>query len=136
MVTASPEEAMRRAVEDWKDFHNVECKNLATRLQAAVPRNVSPLRYIGGYEYEPWSQADPVGLVAEMKEIINSPQFARSTPGWAAALRHADPRFLWETLILDANADYAPLWSDQERAIVAGAIAETYARFAGENDVS
>ena len=67
-----------------------------------------------------------------MKAIINSEYFAQVTPGWDAALRHADPRFLWEALILDANAEYAPLWSDRERAIVARAIADTYARFARE----
>jgi hypothetical protein len=59
MVSRTPEEAMRQAMEEWKDFHNSECKRLATRLQAAVPRNVSPLQYIGGYEHEPWSRPDP-----------------------------------------------------------------------------
>jgi hypothetical protein len=132
MVSRTPQEAMRQAMEEWKDFHNSECKRLATRLHAAVPRNVSPLQYIGGYEHEPWSRPDPAGLVSEMKRIINHPEFAIPTPGWTAALRHGDPRFLWETLILDANADYAPLWSDRERAVVARAIADTYERFAAE----
>ena len=130
MARQTPEEAMRQAMEEWKDFHNSECKRLATRLQAAVPRNVSPLRYIGGYDHRPWSQADPQGLVVEMKKIINDPEFARPTPGWTAALRHADPRFLWEALILDANAAYASLWSNRERGVVARAIANTYERFA------
>ena len=126
------EAAMLHAMEAWKDFHNREAKKLRKRLQPAIPRNVSPLRYIGGYEHEPWSRADPSRLVAEMKAIINHEHFARASRGWDAALRNADPRFLWEALILNANAEYASLWSDRERAIVASAIAETYARFASE----
>jgi hypothetical protein len=69
-----------------------------------------------------------------MKKIINSPQFARASQGWDAALRHADPRFLWETLILDANAEYSSLWSNHERQLVVSAITETYARFASEDE--
>ena len=65
-----------------RNFHNSECKRLATRLQAADPRSVSPLRCIGGCDHEPWSQPDPEGLVAEMKRTINHPEFARPTPGW------------------------------------------------------
>src|SRR4051794_25589796 len=133
MLSRTPEEAMRQAMEEWKVFHNSECKRLTTRLQAAVPRNVSPLRYIGGYHHEPWSQPDPDGLVAEMKSIINHPVFGRPTPGWTAALRYGDPRFLWETLILDANAEYASLWSHREREVVARAIADTYEEFANED---
>jgi hypothetical protein len=129
-VTA--ENAMVEAMTAWKDFHNREVKKLRGGLRAAVPRNVSPLRFIGGYEHEPWSRPDPRGLVDEMKRIINHQNFAKASPGWEAALRHADPRFLWETLILDANADYASLWSDRERAIVVSAIAETYRRFADD----
>jgi hypothetical protein len=121
---------MLRAVTNWKEFHNREAKRLRERLRPAIPRNVSPLRFIGGYDHRPWSQPDPDGLVDEMKRIINNPRFAQASPGWEAALRNADPRFLWEALILDANAEYASLWSDRERAIVASAIAETYARFA------
>lgn len=30
-------------------------------------------------------------------------------------MRHANPRFLWEALILDRNAPYACLWTDRER---------------------
>ena len=60
------------------------------------------------------------------------PDFATPSRGWDAALRHADPRFLWEALILDRNAPYACLWTDRERAIVADALAQTYARFAAE----
>jgi hypothetical protein len=86
---------MRDAVEAWKDFHNREVKRLADRLQAAVPRNVSSLRFIGGYEHPPWSSPDPAGLVAETRTIINPPRFATPSRGWDAALRHADPRFLW-----------------------------------------
>lgn len=121
---------MRAAMEAWKDFHNENCKRLETRFQSAVPRNVSPLRFIGGYDHAPWSEPDPAGLIAEMKTIINSPTFAQASKGWDAALRNADPRYLWETLILDANAPYASLWSGTERAIVARAVAETYERFA------
>lgn len=128
----TPAEAMRVAMEAWKVFHNRECKLLTNRLQSAVPRNVSPLRFIGGYDHEPWASADPDGLVAEMTKIIRSPEFARPSKGWDAALRHASPRFLWETLILDSNAPYAPLWSDDDRARVASAITDTYRRFAAE----
>lgn len=63
---------MRDAMEVWKDFHNREVKRLA------------------------WSSPDPAGLVAEMRAIINHPDFATPSRGWDAALRHADPRFLWE----------------------------------------
>jgi hypothetical protein len=63
-----------------------------------------------------------------MRKIINHPEFASPTPGWTAALRHADPRFLWQTVILDANAAYASLWSNRERGVVARAIADTYER--------
>src|SRR4051812_27973644 len=89
MVNRSPEEAMRQAMEEWKDFHNRECKRLANRLQAAIPRNVSPLCYIGGYNHEPWSRPDPAGLVAEMKKIINHTDFAR--PARAGSLRCGMP---------------------------------------------
>jgi hypothetical protein len=124
------EDAMLQAMTAWKDFHNREAKKLRERLRPAVPRNVSPLRFIGGYDHEPWSRPDPHGLVEEMKRIINHPDFAEASRGWESAVRNADPRFLWEALILDANADYASLWSDRERAIVASAIADTYRRFA------
>lgn len=128
----SAELAMLRAMVAWKDFHNDEAKKLRKRLRPAVPRNVSPLRFIGGYDHDAWSQPDPAGLVAEMRRIVNHEHFATPSAGWEAALRNADPRFLWEALILDANAAYASLWSDHERAIVAEAIAQTYARFAVE----
>ncbi len=58
---SSPEEAMRVAVERWKDWHNERCKLLGTRIQSALPRNVSPLRFIGGYNHAPWSEPDPPG---------------------------------------------------------------------------
>ncbi len=80
---------MRDAVEAWKDFHNRGVRRLADRLQAAVPRSVSPLRFIGGYEHPPWSSPDPAGLVAEMRTIISHPDFATPSRGWDAALRHA-----------------------------------------------
>jgi len=70
------------------------------------------------------------------QRIINHDNFATASRGWDAALRNADPRFLWEALILDANVGYASLWTDRERAIVASAIADTYARFADESDAT
>jgi hypothetical protein len=121
---------MVEAMRAWKDFHNRAAKRLENRLQPAVPRNVVPLRFIGGYEHPPWSGPNPPRLVAEMKDIINHRDFGTVSAGWDAALRQADPRFLWETLILDRNAKYASLWTDGERTIVADAIAATYERFA------
>jgi hypothetical protein len=132
----SPEQMKRalvEAVREWKDRHNEIARHL--RIQPAVPRNVIVLRYIGGYKHADWAEPNPDELLKVMKDIINRPSFVKrdggGPSGWDAALRAGKLDMLWESLVLDRRAPYAPLFTDVERANVAQAIANSYRLFAG-----
>lgn len=85
------EDAMLRAMERWKDFHNRAVKSLRGTLHAAVPRNVSPLRHIGGYEHS----------LGEPKAGWSSPTGVRTTTPDGHAWGGARP----EGLTLEASLE-------------------------------
>ena len=89
-------------------------------------RNVSILRFVTNLDGT--GTDDPDGLLKEMKAIINHPQFERGSQGWDRCLTQHEPSGLWEWIITDRSTVFAPLWSNDERSIVARSVANTYNR--------
>ena len=90
-------------------------------------RNVSILRFVTNLDGT--GTDDPVGLHKEMKAIIARPNFVtEGSQGWDRCLEQHEPVGLWEWIIMDRSAVFAPLWSNDERSIVARSVANTYNR--------
>jgi hypothetical protein len=127
MTPMQMKQAQLEAVKQWRlDVQaGPERKDSGSNYTPA-PRNVSILRYVTKLDGS--GSDDPLGLHAEMKRIIDHPNFERQTQGWDRCLSQHTPEGLWEWIIMDRSSVFAPLWTNEERAVVARSVANTYNR--------
>ena len=124
-------EAWRDAIAEWVKNHQAVEKggNARWKLEKSdrstyvpVSRNVAFLHLLD----------DPEALYEATRTIIARPAFVteynRGGVGWDGAIEQYSPVAVWEWLIMDRSADYAVLWTDRERYLVAQAVANTYLR--------
>jgi hypothetical protein len=124
--------AQVKAVKQWRlDVQASLEKRINGTSYTPSQRNVPILRYVENIDGSGYDM--PKALLNEMKRIINSPDFEKVSKGWNRALIQVGPHALWEWLIMDKTTDFAELWSDKERAIVARAVANTYDRMHGQS---
>lgn len=125
MTQTEMKQAQLEAVKQWRlDVQaGPERKDNGSNYTPAK-RNVSILRFVTNIDGT--GSDDPIGLHDEMKRIINHPHFQQNTNGWVRALIQHAPQAEWEWIIMDRSADFAPLWDNRERAVVAQAVANTY----------
>ena len=127
MTQLQMKQSLLEAVKQWRlDVQAGPERKDSGSNYTPVKRNVSILRFVETLDGT--GSDDPLGLYAEMKRIIDHPNFERQTQGLDRCLEQHTPVGLWEWVIMDRSAPYAPLWSNDERAVVARSVANTYNR--------
>lgn len=111
-MNISTDESMARAaaeaIREWPQ-RVVEAGVKASdgRAYRPVPRNVEILRYVD----------EPSKLIAYAKEQLNRPvdEFEQGPEGWERVVRQVGVEFTWEWVLVDPEAEWAPLFTNAER---------------------